>query len=132
MAETLTKNGRPPKYGNAKVLSESIKEYFDSCENSKTMPNKAGLCCWLKISRETWSQYRAKFPDTVKTTDHYIENIWVQRLAGNSPTGAIFYLKNAFKEHYKDRNETDLTSDGKSIQTVVYLPAKSNDKGMEA
>jgi len=33
----------------------------------------------------------------------------VQRLGGTTPTGAIFYLKNAFKDDYKDRHETDTT-----------------------
>ncbi len=116
---------RPPKYSNSDTLEEKILVYFEKCIEKKEIPNKAGLCLFLGISRDTYSEYRKKFPDTIKGADTSIENAWVQRLAGNSPTGAIFYLKNAYKEHYKDRNETDLTSGGDKLQTIIYLPAKN-------
>jgi hypothetical protein len=64
----------------------------------------------LRISRDTYSEYRKKFPDTIKAANDWIENAWVQRLSTTAPTGAIFYLKNAFKEDYRDRTETDVTS----------------------
>lgn len=113
--------GRPPKYESAAQLGEQIKLYFDSCEKSRTMPNKAGLCVWLHISRDTYNEYKKKFPDILKATEHYIENAWVQRLAGNAPTGAIFYLKNAFKDDYREKQEIDHTSKGERIEGFNYL-----------
>jgi len=96
------KSGKPPKFKSEKELNDTIIAYFKDCEEKKTIANKAGLCLFLKISRDTYSEYRKKYPDTIKGADFAIENVWVQRLAGSSPTGAIFYLKNAFKEEYKD------------------------------
>lgn len=107
--------GQPPKYGNAIEIHQRILKYFDSCTASHTLPNKAGLCVYLNISRDTYNEYKKKYPDTLKACEHWIENAWVQRLAGTSPTGAIFYLKNAFKEDYKDRQETDITSGGEKL-----------------
>jgi len=42
-------------------------------------------------------------------------------LAGTTPTGAIFYLKNAFSADYRDRTETDLTSKGEKITGINYI-----------
>ena len=81
------------------------------------MPNKAGLCIWLNISRDTYNEYKkSKFPDAIKVAEAYIENSWVQRLASTAPTGAIFYLKNAFSADYRERVETDVTSGGERVQ----------------
>lgn len=112
------KGGRPPKYSDAEVLMKAGVEYFKICDKTRQLPEKAGLCIELHITRETYSAYRkdARFSDTIKQFDLYIESNWVRRLAGQSPAGAIFYLKNAFKEHYKDRQETDITSGGERLQ----------------
>jgi hypothetical protein len=87
------------------------------------MPNKAGLCIWLNIHKDTYNEYKKKptFSDALKGAEMWIENAWVQRLAGNAPTGAIFYLKNAFKEDYKDRSETDITSGGEKLNIASPL-----------
>lgn len=116
---------RPAKFRDESTLAKEIQGYFDECKKKVAMPNKAGLCLFLKISRDTYSEYRKKFPDTIKEADHYIENAWVQRLGGNSPTGAIFYLKNAFKEEFKDKHETDVTTGG---EKMVFLPLELMEK----
>lgn len=118
------KGGRPPKYATLEELAEQIKLYLESCEKTRTLPNKAGLCVYLQITRETYNQYKDKpeFSDALKQTERYIENAWVQRLGGANATGAIFYLKNAFKEDYKDRHETDITSKGE--QVLTYIPTR--------
>lgn len=122
------RSGAPGKYESAEALDIAIDAYDLHCKtelNKKgkrvqrivpLMPNKAGLCLFLNISRETYSQYRKRFPDAIKSADHWIEESWVQRLRSNAPTGAIFYLKNAFKETYKDRHQTDLTTKGEKIE----------------
>lgn len=103
-------------------MAALILVYFDECKDSKplvVMPTKAGLCLALDITRDTYNEYKKKpdFSDTLKKAELLMENLWTQRLGGTSPTGAIFYLKNAFKEHYKDRYNTDVTTKGKQIAT---------------
>ena len=112
--------GRLPKY-TEKALKDKLLDYFGECDAKKLLPNKAGVCVFLGISRETYSEYRKKYPYAIKRTDNLIEEAWVQRLAGNAPTGAIFYLKNAFKEHYQDRRDTDITSGGKPIANITGM-----------
>lgn len=131
MSTKFKRSGRPPKYSNEEKLAETISDYFDECKKDKEMPNKAGLCLFLGISRDTYSEYRKVFPDAIKKADSWIENAWVQRLGGNAPTGAIFYLKNAFKEHYKDKYESDITSGGEKITGIEYIVPKKPDENKD-
>ena len=112
--------GRPPKYKTAEELISKANEYFDDCEKGHKLPEKAGLCLALGITRETYRQYRkGEFADAIKRLDRYIESNWVRRLAGTAATGAIIYLKNAFSADYPDRTETDMTSNGKSLTPIL-------------
>ena len=112
--QKLKKDGTPSKQGegggqfspyNEQTLKEVITEYFVKCNNTKVRPSKAGLRLALGITIATYSNYKKKYFDTLKVAEDMIEVAWIERLDGNSPTGAIFYLKNAFKEDYKDRHE---------------------------
>src|SRR4051812_37925427 len=105
MAKKYPTAGQPPKYKSTKELVDRMQEFFAICDKARQLPEKAGLCIYLGISRETYSQYLKKYPDAIRYANDYIESNWVRRLAGQSATGAIFYLKNAFKEDYKDRTE---------------------------
>ena len=121
--------GRPAKYNSAEELDKKLEQYLVYCEfepgnkgrlkkrRPSLIPNKAGFCLFLGISRDTYNEYRKRFPDAIKKADVTIEEQWVQRLKTNAPTGAIFYLKNAFKSEYKDRHETDITSKGDKIES---------------
>lgn len=100
------RNGRPPAYDTEEKLNAMISEYLTSLRMFQ-IPSKAGLFYHLDISRETYSQYKKKFPDAIRRANNAIEAAWVQRLSGQSATGSIFYLKNAFKENYKDKYEHD-------------------------
>lgn len=106
-------NGRPPKY-DEESLWVAAQGYFKICSN-KMFPTKSGICLWLDISRETYSQYLKQFPDTIKKINFIIEDWWVQRLTKQGAVGSIFYLKNAFKDEYKDRTDHDLTTGGQPI-----------------
>lgn len=120
------KAGQPSKYPSEELLIDAIFKYLKFCSHAQNgkprlkplMPNKAGLCVFLDISRDTYSEYRKKYPDTIKRADSTIEDAWVQRLNSNAPTGAIFYLKNAYKEIYKDRHQTDVTTKGEKIEAI--------------
>lgn len=114
-------SGKPPIFKNEQEFLDAIERYLKNCDEVKKMPNIAGFAAFNKMGRETYYDYAKKYPNTKKRFESFIEDIWVQRLGGNSPTGSIFYLKNAFREHYKDRNETDLTSGGKPIKNEIII-----------
>lgn len=111
--------GRPPKFKTEEELNKAIDIYFKKAQEEGGISNKAGLFHWLDIDRSTWFAYSKKYPNTIRNANMWIESVWVTRLAGTGATGAIFYLKNAFKEDYKDRTETDITSGGKKIQPIL-------------
>lgn len=116
------KGGRPPKFKTPKELEEVIELYIEDCKPLK-MPNKAGFCVFSRIHRDTYVEYKGnkdkEFSDAIKRFEAVVEEAWVQRLAGNSPTGAIFYLKNAFSQDFRDKVETDITSGGEKITTFT-------------
>lgn len=124
------KGGRPPKYDDESVLSSIIEAYFQLCDKNKQLPSKAGLRYALDISRDTYNEYKKdRFPDTIKRAEDFMEQAWVNRLNSQSPTGAIFYLKNAFKDDYRDKHETDVTTNGKELSQpilVQFIDAEDN------
>lgn len=103
------------KYATEEVLDKKLSEYWKEWENERKTPNKAGLRLYLDIGRTQYNEYKKKYPNTIKKVEDYIENWWIELLTRNGCTGAIFYLKNAFKEDYKDRHETDITTGGEKI-----------------
>ena len=103
------------KFKNEQELINVATIYFGLCDKNRQKPEKAGLCLALGINRSTYNDYKKKYPNALKGIELYIESAWVRRLDGQAATGAIFYLKNAFREDYKDRTETDITSGGKPI-----------------
>lgn len=122
--------GRPPKYTTAIELWKVADEFFKLCDKHKQLPEKAGLCLALGITRETYNQYKkGKFSDVLKRIELYIESNWVRRLNAQAATGAIFYLKNAFREHYKDRIESDVTlKTPKPLLDVLHNNRDKKDK----
>lgn len=119
MAKDKPKNkgGRPPKYTKKEQIISVFELYAKECIEKKKILTKAGLLFHLDLSREGYREYKEKkeFSDTIRKIEHLIEEAWVQRLTETGATGAIFYLKNAFKEEYRDRHETDVTSGGEKI-----------------
>jgi hypothetical protein len=120
MDKPKNKGGRPPKFTSKDQVQTLFEEYFTECAEKKKILTKAGLMVKLDISRDMYADYKAKpeFRNTIRKIEGLIEDAWVQRLTETGATGAIFYLKNAFKEDYRDRNETDITSGGKSLSGV--------------
>jgi hypothetical protein len=121
---------RPPKYKRAKELQEIIDIYFEECSGDKYhVPSKPGLRVRLGICRDTyleWGKAPHKFSGTIKAANDIIEEAWVRCLTRPQPTGAIFYLKNAFKDDYKDRVE-HTGNDGGAIQFVA-MPVELLEK----
>ena len=110
----INKGGRPRKFKTNEIFAAKVQEYF---ADPGGIPTKAGLLLHLDISRETWRVFKEMpgFSDAIRKAEARIENAWLQQLPGPGATGPIFYLKNAFKEEYKDRHETDITTGGEKI-----------------
>jgi len=119
--------GRPLKY-DAETFLQTVAGYF-ATRGQIGAPTKAGLLLYLGISRETWREYkeRPEFVDTIKEAELKIEDAWNQQLLGPGATGPIFYLKNAFKEEYRDKQEVDHTTQGKAITGFNFIPNGGTD-----
>ena len=117
--------GKPPIFKNEQELQLALLDYVKFCEEKRKMLNVAGFCAKNGFGRDRYYEYAKKYPNTIKAFEAGLEDAWVDRLASASATGAIFYLKNKFKELYKDRTETDITSGGKIIP---ILGGKSTKK----
>lgn len=119
---TISKQGEGGgKYKTSDELSRKLYSYFDISSKEGIRPSKAGLRVMLDIDKSTYSRYKKnpKFATHIKRAESIIEAAWVNRLDSAAATGAIFYLKNAFSEDYRDRTETDITSGGKKIQPIL-------------
>ena len=133
--------GRPLKFETVEGLQEKIEAYFSMCDETivKRILNKnqeviseitkpytiTGLAEWLEVDRHTLVNYekRDEFFTTIKEAKTKIEACYEERalLGDNNATISIFTLKNNFD--WKDKTETDITTDGKPLG-VVQIPSK--------
>ena len=116
------------KFPTQEQFESSIVRYLTDCKTNRELPNVAGMCVSLDIGRTQFYEYAKKYPNTISRIRAHIENAWVNRLGELSPTGAIFYLKNAFRGLYKDRKETDITSGGKPLPLLGGITKESIEK----
>jgi len=89
--------GRPPLYSDPKKLQEACDKYFVECEDKKEPLTITGLALSLGFStRKSLLDYSEKveFVNIIKKARLKVECGYEKRLAGNTPTGAIFALKN--------------------------------------
>lgn len=121
---------RPLKFETVEKLEEMIESYFVNCDQEKEPYTITGLALWLDTNRETLLNYeeRPEFFDTIKRAKLKCEN-WVEKgLLKNqvNATAGIFNLKNNYG--WKDKTETDITTDGDKIETgVIILPSKNEN-----
>ena len=102
--------GRPKKYNTSQELEEAGQLYFDSLLNDdgtyKRPPTMIGLALALDFeSRQSIYDYckNGEYSYTIKGFKKQVELFWEERLNSNSPTGAIFWLKN--NGQYADKQE---------------------------
>lgn len=110
--------GRPLKYTSNEQVKEIIDQYFSEVgdayigngDDKRYIPTMSGLAYALDLSRQGLLDYshKAEFYDTIKKARLKVEISLEQRLAGSSPVGTIFNLKNNF--NWKDRTEHDVTN----------------------
>jgi len=108
------KGGRPKAFNSPEELQGLLDEYFDYCDNNVEVitDNKGntktihkpytmtGICVYLDISGETWSDYSKKpeFSETIKKARKKVENYCEENtITGRlNPIFSIFSLKNNF------------------------------------
>lgn len=108
--------GRPLKFQTVEELNEKIDSYFK--ETPKDEWTWTGLALYLDTSRETLREYkeREEYVDSLKKALLKVENGYEIDLKKHGRTGTIFALKNF---DWKDKNETDITSNGQSISPIM-------------
>jgi hypothetical protein len=123
--------GRPPKFKTASEMQKAIDAYFESCWGLDRDGNKiqlrpytvTGLANSIGMERKTLLDYqeRDEFSSTIKEAKKKVAQYVEEYLfMGKNQTGAIFNLKNNFD--WKDKTETDLTSNGETLN--IYLPKR--------
>jgi len=88
--------GRPCKFTDPAEVQRLGDEYFAKMEQEKRYPTITGLAIHLGTYRDTLISMGKKdeFFDVIKGLKERVHNFVEERLMGNSPTGAIFWLKN--------------------------------------
>lgn len=78
--------------------------YLKKCEIRKEIPNIAGLLSFLGVSRSTFNSLKERigYKKFIDWLYNYIEDKWVQELNKKNSSGVVFYLKNNYREVYKD------------------------------
>lgn len=124
--------GRPLKFQSPEELQLRIEEYFKVREEKNLPFTITGLALYLDTTRELLCNYeeRDEFHDTIKRAklkcEDYAETVL---FTGKNQAGAIFALKNY---GWKDRNETDITTQGEKIQSGVVILPQKNESSLEA
>lgn len=145
------KGGRPKAFNSPEELQALLDEYFDYCDNNvetitdnkgniKTIHKPytmTGICVYLDISGETWSDYSKKpeFSETIKKARKKVENYCEENtMAGRlNPIFSIFSLKNNFGWVDKIEVNTTTSSDqltNDDIQSKIN-ELKKNRKGID-
>lgn len=101
----------PPKYSNPQELESLIVEYFNEVKEEKAHPTITGLALKLWVDRQTISDYAKKdeFAHAIKTAKQFILNYTEQLILSKDKftPGQIFYLKNNYKDDYRDKIEVE-------------------------
>jgi hypothetical protein len=122
--------GKPPKYNSPEELEIAINKYLnDVIAGTRTI---TGLALYLGFeSRQSFYDYekREGYSYIIKRARLFVESSYEEKLSGNSPTGAIFALKNM---GWKDKTETGFTdAEGKDVQQQFIFQAAPNCKPIE-
>ena len=118
--------GRPLKFETPEILEEKINEYFKQCEEKGLKPLITELALYLDTTRETLCDYNEKdeYSYSIKKAKLRCQVALERNLVEGkvNPTGTIFNLKNNYG--WRDKNETDITTQGDKIGGVIMLPQR--------
>ena len=120
----ISKNGRPPIFESPEELESKCKEYFIHCIDNKEKATITGLTLFVGFcSRASWDDYakRDGFSYIVKRAKMTVENSYEM----SASTFDMFALKNM---GWKDKTETDITTNGEALQTPPIVFKKFTDE----
>jgi hypothetical protein len=121
--------GRPLKFQSVEELEKGINEYF--VVTPKDEWTWTGLALHLDTTKETLREYkeREEFVAPLKKALLKVENGYETDLKKHGRSGTIFALKNF---DWRDKNETDITTQGEKLQTGVIMLPQRHDGSLEA
>lgn len=103
----MAKVGRPLTIPTPEEFEKIAQAYFDECDSKEQPYLITGLALALGFhSRKQMGEYeqREEYRNVVKRCRMIVESNYESRLFGNSPTGAIFGLKNM---DWSDKQEVE-------------------------
>jgi len=110
--------GRPRTIESPEQFDALVDEYIALCKEEKRPVTWTGMALHLGFSsRQSIDEYQnyEGYSYSVKRAKSLVELAYEERLHGNSPTGAIFALKNM---QWSDKQELDHSSKDGSMQAV--------------
>ena len=117
--------GRPSLY-NEQMQAKADDYKFSYSEQGDVVPSRAGLCCWLGISRSTsydWEKAHVQFMHTLEAISVLQENIALNKSLTGDFNATISKLLLA-NHGYSDKQELAHTSpDGSMGPTRIELVA---------
>lgn len=116
---------KPLKFETVEILQKLIDNYFNNTPKDEW--TITGLSLALDTTRQTLCNYEDKRPeylDTIKKAKLKVENGYEIDLKKHGRSGTIFALKNF---DWTDKTETDITSKGERLFTILPEVAKQND-----
>lgn len=124
--------GRPRKYKTAKAFDAAVNRYVKKCEREGVHLTWTGLVLSMgfgsRSALDRYMQYEG-FEESASRARLLIENSYENRLFENSPTGAIFALKNM---GWNDKQELEHTSpDGSMVHPVQIVLSVPDDEGSD-
>lgn len=119
--------GRPLKFQSPAELRDILQQYFDTTPPEEYTVTGLAL---LVGSKQLLNDYekREEYKDIVTEAKLIVENGYEIDLKKHGRTGTIFALKNF---DWKDKNETDLTSDGKPIFQIISYGSENNNNPVQ-
>lgn len=116
--------GRPTKYNDE--MQAQADTYVYSLEDlGHAIPSRAGLCCFLGISKSTsqlWEQEYPEFSATLSSIEVLQEHLALNGGITNKMNSTIVKLVLA-NHGYSDRQAVDHTTNGESIKTFSSMYA---------
>ena len=122
--------GRPTKY-NPELQAEADTYVYRLEELGHVVPSRAGLCCFLGISRETsyqWEKEHRQFSDTLQSVDVLQEHLALNGGLAGGLNSTIVKLVLA-NHGYSDKQAIDHTTAGESLRSID--PAKLSTTALE-
>lgn len=118
--------GRPIEY-NAVKHAKGVAAYVNECKKNFYLPTIEGLAVHLSVARATLYDWADKYPEFSDIFEQ-LRALQASMLIQNGLKGdynATITKLILTKHDYRDKQETDIKSDGKAI---VFMPGEIADK----